>query len=249
MHNMPHITTAEVALVCTAALLLCILPSLIAWGDARRVRRQRRIAANEIQRRSLVEAAMPPVQNMGSAPLSAAEAERAPLPVLEAPIEVAAPAPAEQEPTSSPEPIAAAAPTASLDTEAPVVTEALPLEVPAPPMVEETAICTLRLDELRWVKLPNWPPAALREDPERRRLWEEGQRVAAQPLITTTALPSPRQAESVCLESVESNGSVLHLRFLLFPELWPVGPDQATAVAIFEIDSANGEVRSRIQSR
>jgi len=270
MQNMPHITPVEVAVVCSAAMILCILPSLIAWGDVRRVRRQRRTQveaeAEALRRRAIEATPSAGVASMATFPVIVGDP-----PSVEMPLPEDGPDPTDGSGESAPPfavgeayvtPVSEVAAVSMPEAiEAPTTPTSFPDEVPGSgaiveatslttpePAVPAPILCTLRLDELRWVKLPHLPPPAVRSDPVRNRLWEEAQRVAAQPLITGTELPSPCRAESVCLESAESEGSVLRLRFLLFPELWPVAADQATAVAIFEIDSARGEVHSAVQA-
>ncbi len=41
---------------------------------------------------------------------------------------------------------------------------------------------------------------------------------------------------------------MLRLHFLLFADMWPVAANQACAEAIFELDSASGQVRGGIRS-
>ncbi len=246
MHNFPNITPAEVAVVCTAALLLCIVPNLMVWSDARRQRRRRRAElAQATMPRSASEESTSVSPATMDAPASSepeatqGEALQAP-PVSSAPTlesaaaVVAAPAmaPGIELGAGNPEPMAASTPAA----------------VTPPEPGEEEAIHDFRLDELRRVKLPNWPPQEVRDNPERKRVWDEAVRVAEQPLITSMRLRSPRLAESACLCAADSEGSVLRLRFLLFPELWPVAAEQATAAVVFEIDSGSGDVRSSVRS-
>ncbi len=239
MHNFPNITSAEVAVVCTAALLLCIVPNLMAWGDARRQRRLRRaaLAQTTMMRGSLEASASTTMLGVPASAEPAARHDDATGVVLEAPPPVAPVtetvfAPAIDRTAVSAESLAPS-------TDAAIVTSA-----PA----DEEAIHDFRLDELRRVKLPNWPPPEVRDNPEKKRIWEEAVRIAEQPLITSMRLRSPRRAESACLCAADSEGSVLRLRFLLFPELWPVAADQATAAVTFEIDSASGEVHSSVRS-
>ncbi len=259
MHNWPNITPFEVAVVCTAALLLCIMPNLLAVADVRRRRRQQRAAAEEsvMQRRATEMAESSVSQGTTATTATAATAETVP---TDSVTEASAPATEATTAAASLPESAPATPPASVAPHVTEVAAALQHEVadPAPAQVaratawpestEEPTVCTLRLEDLRRVKLPNWPPAEVRDNPERKRLWEEAVRVAEQPLLTAMAVDSPRRAESACLGSAESDGSVLRLHFFLFSDLWPVAAEQATSEALFEVDSAAGSVRARVRS-
>ncbi len=256
MPNMPNITSIEVAVVCTAALLLCIMPNVLVWADVRRRRRVARLARNAdmtMERRS-VDVAGAGVASPLTVQEPAVDSSDAPQAVESDAVAIAA---AEATaPSSAMAPLDIVADTA---VETPVVEESPAATTPASsqsatparfamPVTDESARYTLRLDELRKVKLPNWPPAEVRDDPEKRHVWSEAQRVAEQPLIASMPLKSAREAESACLSAAESEGSILRLHFLLFADMWPVAATQATAEAIFEIDSATGQVRGAIRA-
>jgi len=267
MQSWPNITPVEVAVVCSAALLLCFLPSVLALGDSRRQRRRGRALLAEVaaQRQAVetggvivspeafvgtaggwteapqaVEAPVAIAPEASAADMAPAHESAAPVMVAPAAVETAA-----ASGVLHAEPVPSTPSTAVPPAPAPEE----PVLAPAhEPESHQAAAYTLRLDELRRVKLPSWPPQEVRDDPERKRVWDEAVRLADQPLITRMQLPSPRAAESACLSAVENNGSTLRLRFLLFADLWPVAAEQATAEAVFDVDSANGDVRAVVRS-
>lgn len=249
MHNWPNITPFEVAVVCTAALLLCIMPNLLAVADVRRRRRQQRAAAEQaVMQRRAAEMAESVVakETAGTAETTATGTSmEGSVPSLESASPASAP-----ESTSTPPPPVVPPMAGSVEVEQAELVAPPSAEVASFPWPESTepTVCTLRLEDLRRVKLPNWPPAEVRDSPERKRLWEEASRVAEQPLLTSMAVDSPRRVESACLGSAESNGAVLRLHFFLFSDLWPVAAEQATAEALFEVDSAAGSVRAQVRS-
>ncbi len=108
-----------------------------------------------------------------------------------------------------------------------------------------------RLQDLRRVRLRDWPPQPVRSDPERHHAWLEAERLLEdhQSAINATIISSPYSAQSVCLGAAEDEGSRFRLRFLLFPVLWPAQEDQALAEVIIEIDRSTGEISSRVQAR
>lgn len=239
MNNGPNINTAEVAVVCMAALLLCILPNLFVWSDVRR--RRRSVSEQLMQRRAVEVSVGAPVETMAAPLVADALAES---PVEGAAVALEAP-PAEASETAA---SVAATPIPEVTHAESVPTETRPSPFAPIPAADASARHALRLDELRRVKLPHWPPAEVRDNPEKKRIWEEAARVAEQPLITSMALKSPRVVESACLSEAESADSILRLHFLLFADMWPVAASQATAEAIFEIDSASGEVRGGVRA-
>jgi len=105
-----------------------------------------------------------------------------------------------------------------------------------------------RLEDLHRARLAEWPPATIRDDPARSQLWTEAERLSEQHrgALLSSVLSSPFPVRSACLGGIEQVGAVSFLHFLLFPDLWPVSPDQAVARAVFEIGSAGHEIRGRV---
>ncbi len=119
--------------------------------------------------------------------------------------------------------------------------------VPEPAPVQRFEFC---LQELRRVRLPNWPPAEVHADPVRSEVWHEGERLAAQRQreIGEATLVSSQRAQSSCLGSAEADATSIRLSFLLFPVLWPSTETQATAEAVFEINRSDGTIRSHVNN-
>jgi hypothetical protein len=222
MQALPHIAPAEVVVVTAAMLLLWLAPAVLSWADQRR--RLRSVAeASRIAARAGAE--------------SLATIEQAPA----------------REVSTLPEPVEAqeAAPTEPSRDEASGAATAAPAPAPEAPRPEESARYHFRLQDLRRVRLRDWPPSAVRNDPEQQRVWHEAEALAEdhESAVSVTVLSSPYPAQSVCLGAAGGEGSKLRLRFLLFPVLWPAHEEQALAEAIFEVDRSAGEVRSWIQAR
>jgi hypothetical protein len=140
-------------------------------------------------------------------------------------------------------------PEPALISEPPDLPPAEPVsEPPAPVEAPRFQFC---LQELRRVRLPNWPPAEVRQDPARSEVWSEGERLAAQHQreIGAAALTSPHPAQASCFGSADADAASVRLRFLLFPVLWPSTDEQATAEAVFEINRADGTIRNWVNSR
>jgi hypothetical protein len=122
-------------------------------------------------------------------------------------------------------------------------------EPPAVTAFQENNGHQFRLEDLHWVRLADWPPADVRDDPARRQLWAEAERLLERHrgVLLSSALVSPLPVRSACLGAIEQAGATSYLHFLLFPDLWPASPDQAVARVVFEVDGANGEIRGRVE--
>ena len=253
MQNLPNVSPMELAVVCAAVLLFSIAPAVLAWNEQRR------------RRRMLLERARLVVESGGALGEAGMQAV-SPVALPEREVEAQTPH----------EPMAASLPTPS-DAPIDMVTETpdtmgAPLTTPlwtdavaAPPAADSPHAAaagegsspavsgrySLQLQDLRRVRLRDWPPATVRNDPERSRVWQEAQHAADEheSSIGSTILSSPYPAQSTCLGAAEAEGSKLRLRFLLFPVLWPLAAEQATAEAVFEIDRASGAIHSWVQLR
>jgi hypothetical protein len=237
MGNLPNIMPAEVAAVSVGVLLFFVCPVLLAWADHRRRRR--------LQSPRQWEA---PVT--ASAPVVFEETwprEVAPAPALED-VAVESSMVSDSGMTSVPMAVLASA----AETGEPSVSTAL-TEQPSPIEIrplEGPSRYSFQLQDLHEAQLPDWPPVAIRNDPERAGLWHEGERVGDQyrTRIVSATIWSPHPARSRCLGAVEAQGPKLRLHFLLFPVLWPVSQNQAVAQAIFEIDPALSAVQGWVDA-
>jgi hypothetical protein len=258
--HLPVITRMEVAVVAATVLFLCITPVLLAWSDARRRRR-----AMRREQALAVPTHVSPVSPDFASTTGEASERLSDLPVREPAMPElaaadarpadAAPPPAAIEPVSLVEP-PSPVPRAVEDvpSAAPRLSDAVPaLQVAAftPPPVIPQGADSCQLIDLRQARLPDWPPDSVRRDAERRRIWEEGERLETrfdrQISTTTLSLPSPMQATT--LGGVETDGVLFRLHFSLFEELWPTAPSQAAAEAVFEIDPAAGVLASWVEKR
>lgn len=106
------------------------------------------------------------------------------------------------------------------------------------------------LIEMRQARLPDWPPAFVRHAEDLRRLWEEGERLAAKfdRVISTADLAVPQQMQAAALAGVETDGRLYRLHFLLFEDLWPGAAAEARARAVFEVDPQSGPVRHWVEA-
>jgi len=97
-----------------------------------------------------------------------------------------------------------------------------------------------RLEDLHRARLADWPPEQVQSDPARRQLWSEAERLATacDAVLSATNLVAPCLVRSACLSACERGAAGMALHFLLFPDLWPAGPQQAVARVVFEIDPA-----------
>jgi hypothetical protein len=261
MQNLTNITSAEVVVAGSALLILCVTPSLVAWSDARRRRKAvaaaaaREALAAAAERAALAAAAAPLEP---SPPLSLLDPQQLwdepTATVAAAELDAAQGVPAAVEAPAAVPPPVVASPVALDEVPAP------PAEVLAPPDAATESVAApaadaphfqFRLDDLRRVRLADWPPAEVQDDPARHEAWRNAEQLAAerQRDIGALLLDSPQPAQSSCLGSVEAAATGTRLRFLLFPALWPTTAEQATAEAVFEIDSAGGEIRTWVTGR
>jgi hypothetical protein len=243
MANLPNITHTEVAMVAAAVLLLFIAPAFLSWGDARRRRRaeQAAIAAESLRLAATLETTVPAPDTL---PVEVAPPEE------QAPVEVDAPSPPDlvtAVPTSV-EPESVPQPAPVLET-VPTSSAAFPTRAELQPL-SGAARHRFRLDELHRAQLPDWPPAAIRDDSERSRLRQEAERSAEpyQARMNDAVIASPYPARSQCLGAADADASELRLSFLLFPVLWPVSQNQAVAQAVFRIDRSTGEIRGWVDA-
>ena len=229
MANPANITPVEIAVAAAGVLLFFVCPVILAWTD-----RRRRYRLQAAQARMALLAA----------PLSAVDAA----PTEAFPITASASAAAESavgpdsatSGTPAPEGLTPASFETTPDAQSPV--ELRPFD--------GLWRYRFRLQDLHEARLPDWPPIAVRDDPERARLWQEGERLCDQhgARITSATICSPYPARSRCLGGVEAYGAKLRVHFLLFPILWPVSQNQAVAQAIFEIDPDPGTVQGWVDA-
>jgi hypothetical protein len=218
MANLPNITSMEVAVVSAGMLLFFVCPALLALADQRRRRKLQ--APRDWEPSVTVPAVVPSDQELESeAPSTTApEAVASGSDMAAAPDETPVPAPAT---TLSPE----GGETAN---------EQRPMEIQP---LDGSWRHSFRLQDLHEARLPDWPPAAIRDDPEGDRLWHEGERACDQHhAVLSATVRSPYPARSRCLGAVEVDGSTRRLRVLLFPVVWPVSQNQAVAQVVFEIN-------------
>ena len=259
MPNMPTIAPMEIAVIGAALLLLYVVPFLLTTIEDYRARRAHRWSGAVMQ-----------AEPAGSAPILVESGFE--LPVTEAT------APPVEEPevsdiaaerhlshgggASAPE-AAVTEPGTEVEQpspeEASLVDEAAPPAVPAgaerdattaPQAFEKHADYRFRLEDLHWVRLPNWPPPAVQSDSARSQLWSEAEGTAEthRAAILESTLLSPYPVRSTCFGGAERDQETIRLRFLLFPALWPTSPDQAAAQVVFEVQPATGKVQHRLEA-
>jgi hypothetical protein len=253
MQNLANIRPVEVVVVGSALFVLCVAPAVLAWSDARRRRKMlARAAVPELAVLAPQPAATPnlaDVQQLWDEPTVTVDADMLAVPSA---VPVVAP-------VAAPQPAAVFALPVEPPAAAPIDAPPPIAEAQTPPTAEpasqphtfaEPRRYQFCLQELRRVRLPNWPPAEVLDDPARNEVWREAERLAVQRQqeITATPLASPQRAQSSCLGSAEADAAGMRLRFLLFPVLWPSTEGQATAEAVFEIDRATGEIRSWVNT-
>ena len=228
MANIANITPVEIAVAAAGVLLFFVCPVLLAWTD-----RRRRYRLRAAQARTAVLAA----------PLSVVDAS----PAEAFPVTASASAAAESMGADS-DTIAAPAP-GSLNTASFQDTADAQSAIELRPF-DGLWRYRFQLHELHEARLPDWPPIAVRDDPERARLWQEGERLCDQhgARIASATICSPHPARSRCLGGVEAYGAKLRVHFLLFPILWPVSQNQAVAQAIFEIDPDPGTMEGWVDA-
>jgi len=269
MQNLPNILPAEVTIVCAAFVLLCIAPVVLAWSDRRRRRRLERQAAAA----AVVAAPMSGAEALSAWSVAGDTGDAsqvAPTPsepltdhsdsfrALDVPpVEHQTPAPVDARLDEAPSEIASHSPELlRIMSELPPVAEAsvAPAEVAggvamASPHTPEPISHRFQLQDLRRVRLRDWPPTAVRDDPERLRIWHEAEALfhEQQAAINAVVLTSPMRAESCCLGAAETDGTRYRLCFFLFPVLWPVSDAQAAAHAVFEIDRGGSDIRGWVE--
>jgi hypothetical protein len=232
MANIANITPVEIAVAGAGVLLFFVCPVLLAWTDRRR---RYRLQAAQARMASL------------AAPLSVVDVS----PTEAFPITGSASAVAES--------MGAGSDTITAPISAP--TPLSPTPAPCESVADAHAAIELRpfdglwryrfhLQELHEARLPDWPPIAVRDDPERARLWQEGERLCDQyrTRITAATICSPHPARSRCLGGVEAYGAKLRVHVLLFPILWPISQNQAVAQAIFEINPDWGAIEGWVDA-
>jgi hypothetical protein len=258
LQGLPRITAAECAVVFAAVVAFYFVPAVVAWSDARR---QRRMALQEAAGAAQAAPAVvpaapggealpesPPAADLPRAAASPDEAWRpAPEPAAESVPAAEVPAATSEvdEPGIGAAPNEAArtfTPESATDLNAPGGEEIQPAEGPARHF--------FRLEELRRARLADWPPAVIRDDPERWRIWTAAEQAIEQhwARIGAARIGSPYPARSTCLGGAEPVGHGYRVHFLLFPVLWPVAEDQAVAQVIFEIDAASGVLRGWVDA-
>jgi hypothetical protein len=238
LENLPTITSWEAYVVTTAVVLLFFAPGVVSWIEERSRRRRLRVVATEVLRVSETSA-----QIAGNDSL-AMGAEATPWASVQG--EAVAPEAAGA--------YVAAAPDAETDLVPPQAVGAVDPErsgvlgggdvIEIQPLSGDRRY-RFRLDDLHPAQLPDWPPAAIRDDPRRLQAWHEAE-AAAQPyrsVIYTASIWSPYPVRSQCLSAASTDPVQIQLRYLLFPVPWPVSQNQAVAQAVFLIDRGSGTVR------
>jgi len=266
MQNWANITPVEVVAVGSAMLVLCVAPTVLAWSDTRR-RRKALAQAAALEAAARAALIPPPVE---PPPVAAAVAPSlmdlqvtwdeptatVNTDLLDAPVAAAVAAAALEAPVPAPvEPPAslAEAPAVEAAAEPPQPIEpAIESPTPAEPMDEPAAVgapFAFCLQDLRRVRLPNWPPPEVNDDPVRSAVWRDAERLAAQhaQAIGAAALTSPQPVQSSCLGAAEADGTCTRLRFFLFEVLWPSTAEQAIAEAVFEIEADGATIRSSVR--
>ena len=256
---MPNITVTEAAVVVAALMCLYVAPALLAWSGQRRRRLQHVMPHDtsappmEEPRSSAEVVSVPPEVADMALP---SETVLAPPAAAMLPVEQGA---AEPEAQAAPAPPVAAA-TARAET---IVAQGTPMidvtraASVVPVILNGTASIVVRpieglgrhhfkLDELRQARLPDCPPAVVRDDPQRAQAWSDAERVIAalRDVIGGATISSPYPALSTCLGAAERAGSLLRMQFLLFPVLWPASRNEAAASVVFEVDDERGALRA-----
>lgn len=220
---MPSITHTEVVVVFAALVLLYVGPAVFALAESRRRRRAARAAAWQPAPIDTAAEAGP----RGDVPVQQGEPD---LPVEEG-VTAASVSEKVGEPAFVPR---------GMNGEA-----AIELHQP-----EASGRHRFNLGDLAPAKLPDWPPPVVREDAQRMQTWHEAERIIQhhQATIAGATVLLAHPAQSMCLGSAESDGTIFHLHFLLFPTLWPASADEAVARVAFDIDEARGDIRARVDA-
>ena len=220
----PIILQLEWVAVAAAFVVFCTVPALLAWVDARRARRAVVFDAMA----GAPAASLPPVS-----PVPAAT-DTDTLGLTRVPPTGTAELPEAGTSLGPPAFATPALPPAGAIEPAPVEPGSAGTVVLATPYA-------FRLQDLRRVRLVDWPPSSVMLDAAQRQRWEEGQRrvEAEQGRIDTLALLAPFPPQAFCYAGADIGGERTRLRFLLFPGLWPSAGAEAPAVLIVTIDAGD----------
>jgi hypothetical protein len=250
MPNMPSITSAEIAVIGAAVVILYVVPFVLATIDQRRRRRLRVFSSPVMVTEPPAElaAAAPTVDVPAAIGEAAQRCEPDGMSGEEsAPTAHEGGAPAAVTDTLQPAaPVTADA--CAPDTGGPEIAAAIPsgtgTEGPAFEPFAGDAGYQFRLEDLRRVRLPDGADAA------RAHLGHDAERVAEAHRVAVFGrlLRSPYPVRSACPGEMEQEHSTLRVCYLLFPSLWPASRDQAVAHAVFEIDMETGTVRDRLDA-
>jgi len=241
LENLPTITSWEAYVVTTAVVLLFLAPGLVSWIEERSHRRRLRVVATEVRQVSDTSGQITGNDSraMGvEAPPWASVEGKAVVPEAVGAYAAAAPvAPDAETDVVPPQALGAVDPERSGVVGGGEVIEIQPLS--------GDRRHRFRLDDLHPAQLPDWPPAAIRDDPRRLQAWHDAE-AAAQPyrsVIHAASIWSPYPVRSQCLSAASTDPVQIQLRYLLFPVPWPVSQNQAVAQAVFLIDRDSGTVR------
>lgn len=246
MTNMPNITQTEMAVIAAAILLLFIAPALLSWGDERRRRRAQHALRVQESLRLAAESAVPASDLLAAEP--ALYEASPPLDIgMMPPSDVLAGAPIMDEAPRPPDPSPPLGAPAETDSAVTASEPSTPAELLP---LSGVARHRFRIDDLHQAQLPDWPPAAIRDDPERSRSRSEAEQ-AAEPYrarVREAVIVSPYPARAHCLGAADADVSEVRLSFLLFPVVWPVSQNQAVAQAVFRIDRVTGALRGWVDA-
>lgn len=267
---MPVILPLEWVVVGAAFVVFCIVPALLAWVDARRTRRRSATATAPAEDSGLpvtpslrashgqgevVEKAVaahnaePAARTLewglaDSGGEVAADVVRPVAPVISvtgAADVVTAPFPAAADPGAPSNPVSSPGP---LGARVDALHDATAFRNHPAPLATFHAF---RLQELRRVRLADWPPLTVSSGAERRQQWDEGQRLleAEQSRIEALSLRAPFPPQAFCYAGADIAAGRARLRFLLFPGLWPSLATEAAALVI--IDIAGGAMSGTVE--
>jgi hypothetical protein len=232
----------EVAVLAAAVLLLFVAPAVLSWADERRRRRTQHaaVAVEALRVASTVESTgpLPDAPAIEPAPAEALQHDEAAF----APSTDAVAALPAMEPSDMP--------ASAVAVDAAAVSTAPPAMPPELYPLSGTPRHRFRLDDLHLVQLSDWPPAVVRNDPERSSRRQEVEQ-GAEPYrtrIREALILSPYPARSYCLGTADTEASELCLSFLLFPVVWPMSQNQAVAQAVFRVDPVTGDLRGWVDA-
>jgi hypothetical protein len=217
---MPLVNTAEWVFLLLAFVLFSVVPAVLAWADALRLRR-----AEAAARAAARAAALPPM---------VVPEEEADAPIADAP-----------PPAREIEPGAAPAVDAAEEAQAAGEPAVVEPAAGAPP----AAAYEFCLDDLRRARALETAPADVVADPARRQEWEDGLRLAEAHAAAIGAVPlsAPFEPQARSFAGMRAVAETKELRFLLFPTLWPTSADQAAGQALYRLDSG-GIAGARVSS-